>query len=62
MKPKMYSILNSAISHGIESGWDRGHKHSHDPSEHHLKTMIEQEIWSRIHKVFEFSEGLERGK
>ena len=56
MRPKMYSILTAAIEHGIEFGWDRGHKHSDTPNELHVKTMIEQEIWNAIEEVFDFED------
>ena len=56
MRPKLYSILTDAISKGIELGWNRGYKHSDDPSELHVKTMIEQEIWNAIDEVFDFED------
>lgn len=56
MRPKLYSILTDAVNKGIEHGWDRGHKHSDDPSEHHLKTMIEEEVWNYIGEVFDFED------
>lgn len=56
MRPKLYSILTTAIEQGVDLGWNRGHKQSDTPTPSFVKQIIEQEIWNSIDKVFDFED------
>lgn len=54
MRPKYYSILDSAVETGIESGWNSSHKHVDKPSAHSIKSAIHDHIMSQLTEYFDF--------
>ena len=55
MKFKMYPLIERIIEEGIESGWNRAHKHTDTPDEHTIKRCLEQYIMHGFDEYFEFA-------
>jgi hypothetical protein len=56
MKPKVYVILDMAISEGIARGWHLAHKHVDDPSPEAIKDRLEDAVMSAIMDYFTFED------
>lgn len=58
MKVNKRALLSSCIEAGIQSGWNRAHKHTDEPSEHVVAEQIENAIWYEIDQYFDFERNL----
>lgn len=56
MKPKIYSILSSAIEDGISQGYKYAFKHTDSPCESMIVHHIRDAILSEISEYFVFDE------
>lgn len=56
MTPDIRAILERCIEVGIDFGYDRAHKHGDNPTEQHIKSEIENAIWSEIDRYFKFED------
>tara|TARA_R110000824_G_scaffold205506_1_gene390386 strand:+ start:83 stop:259 length:177 start_codon:yes stop_codon:yes gene_type:complete len=56
MKVKMYQIIERIVEEGVESGWNRAHKHTDTPSEETIKSCIWEYILHGFDEVFEFDQ------
>jgi hypothetical protein len=56
MKPKVYVILDMAISEGIARGWHLAHKHVEHPEEHVILERINDAVMSAITEYFTFED------
>lgn len=54
MKVKMYKLIQEIVESGIESGYNRAHKHTDSPIPETIKHCIEQHILQGFDEVFEF--------
>ena len=56
MKPKIYSILSTAVEEGIRIGYRHAHKHTDRPGEELAIDNIHSEVMSAIVDYFTFEE------
>ena len=56
MKVKMYQIIERIVEEGVESGWNRAHKHTDTPSEEAIKSCVWEYILHGFDEVFEFDQ------
>ena len=56
MKPNTRKILEECIETGLLAGWERAHKHTDDPDDHHILTTLEQYVWIEIYERFDFGD------
>lgn len=56
MKPRIYSILSSAIEFGITQGYKNAFKHTDSPSESTIVNHIKDAILFEISEYFVFDE------
>ena len=56
MRPNVRKILEECIETGILAGWNRAHKHTDEPNDHHVLTAIEEQVWIEIYERFDFGE------
>lgn len=56
MKIRMQAIIERAVEEGIESGWNRAHKHSESPSVVQLKEEIYTAIMNKFDEVVSFTD------
>jgi hypothetical protein len=54
LKPNIYRILSDCIERGIDSGWNKAHKHTDKPSEYLIKEQISHYIGLEIDEYFNF--------
>ena len=54
LKPNVYTILQECIEIGINSGFNKAHKHTDTPNEEHIKEQILHYIMLEISKKFKF--------
>lgn len=48
----VYRLVATAVELGVESGWNRAHKHTDDPGADHVKAEIETAIMNNLSEVF----------
>ena len=56
MKPKIRVILEEAIEHGVNRGWQRAHKYVDNPTEESIKEHMVDAVMSQIYEYFTFDE------
>lgn len=56
MKLKYYTLLNTIVENGVESGWNWAHKHDDRPSSQAIKDAITDHIMTEFSEFFEFDE------
>lgn len=56
MKPKFDALLERCIEDGINSGWQRAHKHTETPDGVWIREQMYQAIMFEIHEWFEFDD------
>jgi hypothetical protein len=56
MIAKEIRILEMCIDNGIDTGWNRAHKHNSDPDELSIKTCIYESIIAECYEWFKFEE------
>jgi hypothetical protein len=56
MKPKFYELLDKCIEDGINSGWQRAHKHTETPDPIWIKEQMHQAIMFEISEWFDFEQ------
>jgi len=56
MKPKFYELLDKCIEDGINSGWQRAHKHIETPDAVWIKEQMHQAIMFEISEWFDFEQ------
>ena len=54
MKVNEYLVLQDCIERGVESGYNRAHKHSNEPSPEELKWNISTAVAGMICEYFTF--------
>ena len=55
MKLKVYPLIERIVETGIDSGWNRAHKHTDTPIEETIKSCIEEYILQGFDEYFEFN-------
>lgn len=56
LKPNVYTILQECIEIGINSGFNKAHKHTDNPTEEHLKEEVLRYIMLQISEKFIFDD------
>ena len=59
MKVKMHKLIQEIVEEGIESGWNRAHKHSEEPYGDAIKYHIQGYIMNGFDEAFEFDQEAE---
>lgn len=59
MKIRMHAIIVRAIEEGIESGWNRAHKHTETPAVSHIREEIYTAIMDKLDEVISFTDEAE---
>jgi len=54
MKPKLRAILERCIAEGLETGYNRAHKHTAAPTKPVMLGEIDQAVWHEINEYFKF--------
>jgi hypothetical protein len=54
MKPKLRAILERCIAEGLETGYNRAHKHTNTPTRAVMLDEMEQAVWHEIDTYFTF--------
>lgn len=56
MVPKSYIILRRAVEEGVQSGWNRAHKHTDTPERDDVQAHILDAILLEVCEVFSFED------
>ena len=54
LKVNVYKVLEDCVQKGIQSGYNKAHKHTNKPSEDELLNQIEHYVMLEICDMFEF--------
>jgi len=56
MKPDIRKVLCRCIEYGLESGYNRAHKHDSNPNKDRILEEIDNAIWLEIYEYFNFDD------
>jgi hypothetical protein len=56
MKPKFRSVLEMALEEGVRFGWNKAHKHNHNPDVDAAADAIMTEIMNSLDTWFDLDE------
>ncbi len=56
MKAKEYNLIVQCVETGVMLGWNRAHKHTDEPEDHHIREQIERAVLNQICEGFDFED------
>lgn len=57
MKVRTYSVIDRAVTDGINYGWNRAHKYTDSPSEDEIKQQMMIAVMHEMCEWFDFETG-----